>query len=176
MEWPKRIWLVGFPGSGKSTYGAALAEALGWKHADTDDIIAAEEGKPIAEIFEEEGEGAFRSIELGLMPKLIAMEHTVISTGGGMPVFYDMAGQMLGTGLVIYLKPLETELVEQLRGTSATRPLLAEEGEEGLVQWVAQTLRNRAPVYARAHLAIHPLYVPAPILAAEILGGTIGAE
>ena len=67
---PKRIVLTGFMGSGKTTVGPIVAARLGWKFVDADDVIEAETGASIAEIFAREGEAAFRDREHATISRL----------------------------------------------------------------------------------------------------------
>ena len=66
------IYLVGFMGSGKSTIGQLLSKTLGWPFADLDDDIISEAGKSIAELFDEDGEDRFRSVEATVLDRRIA--------------------------------------------------------------------------------------------------------
>lgn len=79
----ERLILVGMSGSGKSTVGALVAERLGWAFVDMDDRIEREAGRKIPEIFEEDGEPAFRKLEANLLAELLEQSHVVVSTGGG---------------------------------------------------------------------------------------------
>jgi shikimate dehydrogenase len=77
------IILVGMPGSGKSTVGKALAEALGRPFVDTDALIVEEAGRPIPEIFSADGEEVFRAMETEAVKAAGMMSGAVIATGGG---------------------------------------------------------------------------------------------
>lgn len=80
-----RLILVGMSGSGKSTVGAMVAEQLGWAFVDMDDRIEQLVGRQIPEIFEEDGEPAFRRLEADLLAELLQQTNVVVSTGGGAP-------------------------------------------------------------------------------------------
>ncbi len=82
---PSRIALIGFMGAGKTTVGKILAEKLGYRFVDTDDVIVDMAGAPIAEIFQHRGEPAFRAIEAEALRSLAGRELTVIAAGGGAP-------------------------------------------------------------------------------------------
>ena len=77
------IVLVGMPGSGKSTVGKALAEAMGRPLVDTDTLIVEATGRPIPEIFASDGEEVFRTLETEAVKKAGMMSAAVIATGGG---------------------------------------------------------------------------------------------
>src|SRR5262245_38860810 len=75
--------LVGFMGTGKTSAGQAVAARLGWQFVDTDLMIEARCGRPVAAIFAEEGEAAFRAAEAETVREAAALRHAVIATGGG---------------------------------------------------------------------------------------------
>jgi shikimate kinase len=79
----ENIILVGMPGSGKSTVGKALAEALGRPFVDTDALIVEDAGRSIPEIFSADGEEVFRAYETEAVKKAGMMSGAVIATGGG---------------------------------------------------------------------------------------------
>src|SRR3954471_8712453 len=80
---PVRIILTGFMGSGKSTVGPLVAERLGWRFIDVDDVIEAESGTTIAQIFQERGETAFRDFEHATIARLALENNLVLALGGG---------------------------------------------------------------------------------------------
>ena len=73
------IALIGFMGTGKSSVGRLVADTLHFTFLDTDDVIEARAGKPITEIFAQEGEPAFRQLECKLVEELARRDKTVIS-------------------------------------------------------------------------------------------------
>ncbi|NPA11772.1 MAG: shikimate kinase [Epsilonproteobacteria bacterium] len=106
------IILTGFMGSGKSTVGRALAKDIGSYFVDTDKLIESFENKPIAEIFNTQGEEAFREMERYCFKWI--KEHvnsTVISVGGGFPVYVP---EIKEAGIVIYLKVEFDEIIKRL--------------------------------------------------------------
>jgi len=82
---PSRIFLVGLSGGGKSTVGRLVARSLGWDFVDSDDEIERTAGRPVPEIFEQEGEAKFRERETEVLRWLAAREPIVVATGGGAP-------------------------------------------------------------------------------------------
>ena len=80
---PRRIVLTGFMGSGKTTVGPLVAERLGWRFVDVDDVIAAEAGATIPEIFKREGETEFRRRERAAISSLARGDRLVLALGGG---------------------------------------------------------------------------------------------
>ncbi|MEV0914069.1 3-dehydroquinate synthase [Streptomyces sp. NPDC049967] len=117
------IVLVGPMGVGKSTVGELLAERLGTTYRDTDADVVATAGKPIAEIFYDEGEERFRELERLAVHDAVA-EHTgVLSLGGG-AVLDDATRALLAGHAVVYLSMDVDEAVKRV-GLNTARPLLA---------------------------------------------------
>jgi len=119
----KRIVLNGMMGSGKSTVGKLLAEALGWQFVDTDAEIEAREGNSISQIFAEKGEPAFRKLELEEARRLAACEHCVIATGGGFFTQPETLTLLLEESIVVHLAARPETLTRRLAAAN-DRPLL----------------------------------------------------
>ncbi len=147
---PRRIVLTGFMGSGKSTVGPLVAARLGWRFVDVDDVIEAEAGVPIAEIFARHGEPVFREREHATIARLAASDNLVLALGGGAietPATRDLLLTAPGTLLV----HLEVELATTLArcgGTEHTRPVLADQAN------LADRYQRRLPLYRKAHISI----------------------
>ncbi|MFJ6660445.1 3-dehydroquinate synthase [Streptomyces sp. NPDC091377] len=117
------VVLVGPMGVGKSTVGELLAERLGVAFRDTDADIVATQGRPIADIFVEDGEAAFRAIEKESVRRALA-EHTgVLALGGGAVLDPDTRANLSGRP-VVYLS-MDVEEAVRRTGLNAARPLLA---------------------------------------------------
>ncbi|MFF0657604.1 shikimate kinase [Micromonospora tulbaghiae] len=115
--------LVGAPGSGKTTVGTALAEALGVGFRDTDADIENLAGKPIPEIFVDEGEEHFRTLERAAVAAALASHAGVLALGGGAVLAEENRAALIGHTVV----HLSVELPDALKrvGLGAGRPLLA---------------------------------------------------
>lgn len=118
-----RAVIVGPPGSGKSTVGPALAARLGLAFRDSDDDIVARAGKPITDIFAEEGEPAFRALEAEMVAKALAEHEGVLSLGGGAPITPGTR-ESLAEHTVVFLNVGMAAGVQRA-GLSTARPLLA---------------------------------------------------
>ena len=121
---PSYVFLVGMPGSGKSTIGKALAKALNRSFIDLDQAIEERCGVAIPVIFEIEGEAGFRKRESKVLQEVADdQSNAVVSTGGGTILAQQNREIMRQRGVVIYLKATLDEL---LRRTSRDRhrPLL----------------------------------------------------
>ena len=119
--------LTGFMGSGKTTVGRIVADALGCPYFDLDDIIVKKAGKTIPSIFADDGESAFRSLEASCLQSFIkkyAESTVVLSLGGGTLGNPASASLVHDKTLCIYLRASEDTLRERLKGTEASRPLL----------------------------------------------------
>ncbi len=120
----KRIILMGFMGAGKTTVGKKLAKELSCEFIDTDELIEKEQGCKISEIFEKDGEAAFRDLETELLKRLQGSEKEfVLSIGGGMPVREENRKLLQSLGTVIYLKTSKEEIIRRVSGDTG-RPLL----------------------------------------------------
>lgn len=127
----QNIVLTGMPGSGKSTLGKALATQLGKTFFDTDDEIVKTAGKPIPEIFRDEGETAFRNMETEVIRRISAEQGAVIATGGGVPLKEENMRLLKGNGIVLFLDaPLETLIATPDRPLSSTPEALRQRYEE----------------------------------------------
>ncbi len=111
----ERVFLIGMMGSGKSAVGAELAARLNLPFVDTDQAIENKEGRSIAEIFEQDGEASFRSLEQACIQELNAVAQ-VVACGGGLPCFENNIELLKDLGLVIYLEASTELLYERIKG------------------------------------------------------------
>lgn len=147
MPSPKTIVLVGFMGTGKSAVAQHLAQQLGWGRADTDEMIVQRAGKPIPDIFAQDGEPHFRDLETQVIRKLAGLEKVVIATGGGCVMRVDNMRALREAGMVVNLTARPDVITARLSGDS-TRPLLQTENPLARIH---ELLGLRAPFYAMAH-------------------------
>ena len=147
---PRRIVLTGFMGSGKSTVGPIVAARLGWQFIDLDNVIEAEAGSAIAEIFSRQGEAAFRNLEHATIARMITTDSLVLALGGGAIERADTRELLLASPGTL-LVHLEVELATTLArcsGTEGTRPVLADQAN------LASRYQRRLPLYRAAHVSI----------------------
>lgn len=144
------ITLTGFMGSGKSTVGRLLADALGCPFLDLDDLVVKKAGKTIPEIFAEEGEPAFRLLEARLLKQTVekyAESTAVLALGGGAVLAPASAALLQEKTVCIYLRASLDTLVGRLEGETAGRPLADAS--------LAERLSAREPIYEKtAHVAL----------------------
>jgi shikimate kinase len=138
-----RVVLVGPPGSGKSTVGAALATLLGVPLHDTDAAIEAAEGRTIYDIFVEDGEPAFRTLERAEVARAVAAEEGVLALGGGAPV--DPLTEAVLAGQTVVFLDVGIADASRRVGFDQSRPLLAVNPR---ASWV-RLMNERRPVYER---------------------------
>lgn len=159
MAHPTRIYLTGFMGSGKSTVGPIVANVLGFDFVDLDEAIAAEAGRPAAQLFAEEGEAAFRAREARLLRATAGREAVVVSVGGGALATAENMAWALANGTVVYLRLSPELLVHRLRRARGRRPLLLDAQGRRLPEAVLRTrvealFARRRPFYEQAHVVV----------------------
>lgn len=167
----RHVLLVGFMGSGKSSVGRLLANRLGAPFIDLDDRIAAEAGRAIPEIFQDDGEEAFRDRETASLRTLAEEPPSIVACGGGAVLRPENRGLLRELGTVVYLQVDAEEAVRRCP-TGTGRPLLANRSPED----VARLLESREPLYAEvADLVVTTMGLSAAAVAEHIqrlLGGS----
>ena len=139
------IALIGLMGAGKSAVARRLGERYAVSVADLDAMLAAEEGRTIAELFEHEGEPYFRRRERELLERTLHAGARVLACGGG--VVMDAASRALlrRACRVVWLEVSAAAAARRVESSIATRPLLREGSPETRL---AALLAERAPLYA----------------------------
>lgn len=150
----KRIYIIGFMGSGKTTAGKKLASLLGWAFVDIDKEIEQYSGKTIPEIFSQNGEDHFRKVESSVLKNLKNSTNLVVSTGGGTPCSGDNMDYMLKTGLTLYLKLTPGQLKSRLSDSSGERPLIKDLGDESLLRFIEEKLAIREKWYNLSKITV----------------------
>jgi 3-dehydroquinate synthase len=139
-------------GAGKSSVGAALARRLGRRFVDTDAEVERAGGMSVSEIFERQGETAFRTLERAAIEALEG-ETCVVALGGGAIAQPGAAEWLAARGTVVYLRARPESLLQRV-GFGAGRPLLAgAEGPERLER-LRELLAERAPHYESAAIVV----------------------
>lgn len=152
----KKIFLIGFMGSGKSTIAELLTKDLHLPVKDTDAIIEKRTELTIPDIFKEHGEAFFRYLEgVVLHEILIAEEPCIISTGGGMPCYDQRIDWMNKDDLTIYLKCSVETLFKRLEKEFAQRPLLNSSSLDELKRNIGTMLQERQYIYEMAQIKVN---------------------
>ncbi|MDR3093222.1 MAG: shikimate kinase [Bacteroidales bacterium] len=149
-----KIFLTGFMGSGKTTVGKRMADVIGFDFVDTDLLIEQGQGMSVSAIFAALGEDAFRKMEHDVLQSLLQRDFLVVSTGGGMPCFFNNMDLMLAHGKVVYLQTSVVELARRLIYSHTERPLVNGKSLEELQKYIANKLAMRAPFYQRASITV----------------------
>jgi len=140
-----RIVLIGPPGSGKSTVGVALAAHLQWPFVDTDALIELKASKKITDIFVEDGEEVFRTIEFETLQEVLLEPSAVISLGGGAPISQRAQDALVSSESSIVFLDVSLSTAAPRVGFNRDRPLLLGNPR---AQWQALSDQRR-PIYEK---------------------------
>ena len=146
----RRIILIGYMGSGKTTVGKALSKETGMMFYDLDWYIESRMHKSVSQIFAEKGEEGFRKIEYNMLHEVAEFEDVIISCGGGTPCFFDNMDYLNQQGDVVYLKATPETLYKHLLMAKVERPLLKDKTPDELIAYITEHLKQRAPFYEKA--------------------------
>lgn len=152
------IYLIGMPACGKTTLGKILATQLQYDFLDLDIWICQNEGKTIAEIFENQGEAYFRKLENQYLHSLNSNQNLVIATGGGTPCFFDNINFINQSGLSIFLDVhLSIILDRMLIAEGQIRPMFHGKLNAALEEFLENLWQKRKAYYLQAKLTFRPL-------------------
>jgi len=162
-----KVFLLGLPGSGKTTLGRRLAATLQLPFIDLDKEIERTEGKLIREIFAEKKEDYFRQLESAELKKWCnKTDDFVMATGGGAPCFFDNIEVINRSGKSIFLDVPASEIVRRMsRGPIEKRPLLAAGGKDGLKDSIEFLRTNRLSYYKQASITLAGIDISAQEMA-----------
>src|SRR5690606_8812902 len=153
------IFLLGFMGSGKTTWGKKLANHLNKEFIDLDHYIVERVGMSIPEYFQQHGEAAFRALESEVLKEMEG-KSAIISTGGGSPCYFDNMTWIKDNGLSIYLYLTPKALFSRLEKSNiAKRPALKGLTGEHLLAFIEEKLTERSPYYDQAHIKVDQLNI-----------------
>jgi shikimate kinase len=147
----RRVVLVGFMGSGKSSVGRLLARRLRWEFVDLDARVAKVEGRSVAAIFAESGEAHFRAVEAREAEDALGRDRVVLAPGGGWAVHPGRLRSLPEGTLSVWLRVSAEAAVRRARPRSGKRPLLA--GPDPL-ETARELLERREPIYAESDLEV----------------------
>jgi len=150
-----KIFLAGFPGSGKTYMGKAAAEQLDIPFFDTDALIVEETGSSIQEIFSQKGEDFFRKKESDVLKSFASKRKGLIALGGGTPCYGDNMDWMNANGITIYLEASAAFLYHRLVKEKKSRPLISQLSDIELMIWITETLAGRSLYYKQAKITIN---------------------
>ena len=144
------IFLVGFMGCGKTTWGRKLAAGLDYHFIDLDHTLEAKVGSTVAEYFASHGEESFRKLESEILKNTDYPQNTVVSTGGGLPCFFDNMDWMNSHGQTLYIQLSPKALASRLENAKTLRPVLQGKKGDELVAFIEQKLSEREGFYLKA--------------------------
>lgn len=152
------IFIIGLPGTGKTTQGREIARFLGYTFYDLDFYIEQRYHASVSEIFSKKGEAEFRRIERMMLHELGEFDNVVISCGGGTPCSHDNMEYMNNRGLTVRLKTSVKELADRISRNPGKRPLFSGKDGENLLSSIETMAVQREPFYsqARLHIEIEP--------------------
>ena len=150
----RRIILIGYMGSGKTTVGKALSKETGMMFYDLDWYIESRMRKSVSQIFAEKGEEKFRQMEYNMLHEVAEFEDVIISCGGGTPCFFDNMDYLNQQGDVVYLKATPETLYKHLLMAKVERPLLKGKNPDELIAYITEHLKEREPFYEKARFTL----------------------
>jgi shikimate kinase len=118
----KNIYLIGIMGSGKSTIGRLLAKETNKTMVDTDAMVEAEAQKSIMQLFDQDGEPYFRTLESMALYRLSLQKDLIVSCGGGIVLLKPNIELMKASGIIVYIKRSVESIEKNI--TAVKRPLL----------------------------------------------------
>ncbi len=164
--------LVGLSGTGKSSVAPLVARRTGRVAVDLDDLVQQQVGSTIAELFEVEGEQAFRRRELEALESTLEGPAAVVATGGGVVTTPQAAGLLSSRTTVVWLDALPAQLAPRLSADEEARPLLAGNALERLEQMHAE----RGPLYESLADVVIDVSAGTPEAIADAVTASIGLQ
>lgn len=149
------IFLIGMPGSGKSTIGRALARETGYPLIDLDTYIVQKEKISIPQIFKTKGEEYFRAAETGALREIVEKsKNAIVATGGGTPCYNNNMKLMQNAGKTVYLKAGAQTLAQRVEKDVTERPLFSRLKGKKLHEKIVSMLAHRERYYKQAPLIL----------------------
>jgi shikimate kinase len=141
------IALIGFMGAGKTAVGEVLAQRLGKEFVELDAVIEKRAGKSIANIFQQEGEIAFRELEIDITKEIAARKDQVIACGGGIILNKINIDRLKQGSVMVYLMASLEVIIQRTVDDKGVRPLLNVNDRKGEI---VALLKFRRPLYENA--------------------------
>ena len=141
------VALIGFMGVGKTAVGRALAEKLNREFVELDSLIEQKVGKSVPEIFRQNGEIAFRELEIEVTKGVSRGKDLVVACGGGIVLNKINIDRLREESIIVYLTASPRVILKRTSGDGGERPLLKVDNPSSAIQGL---LRFRKPFYERA--------------------------
>ncbi len=152
------IFLWGMPGVGKSSLGKKIAKLLQYNWIDLDLYLENKHNCTIAEMVAQNGSEYFRKAEQDCLLELIQLKHTVVSCGGGTPIYFDNAKTMLESGICIYLNAELSFINSRLTQSKQERFMFNTNETENFLTLTEKLYLERKPIYELA-----PIHIKVPL-------------
>ena len=149
-----RIYIVGYMGAGKTTAAKRIANRLGWDVADTDAMFEEKYRISVHDFFDKYDEPLFRKLESQVLKSTENMEHTVVSTGGGLACFFDNMEWMNAHGLTVFMRISPEAAADRILHSKRKRPLTENKTEAELADYIRQHYAERLPYYEQARVTV----------------------
>ncbi len=161
----RNIFITGFMGTGKSTIAHTLSNKMGKKCIDIDSIIENREGKPIVNIFNEEGESYFRKLEKEVLKEILKKKNLIVATGGGTLLDEENFQLAQKNGIIVLLKARPEVIFNRLKKEN-TRPLLS---GENMLEKIICLMNKRKKQYSRFTNCIDTSDIPVEEVVKKVL-------
>lgn len=140
--------------SGKTTIGKKLSNLMNLKHIDTDKVFENKYNISINNFFERYGEKLFREFEHKILLDIIKEDNIIISTGGGLPCFFNNMDIIKENGISIYINMSPLSIIHRINNSKKKRPLLENKSPEELENYIEILLKERELYYNKANIKI----------------------
>ena len=170
-----RVYLIGYMAAGKSRLGKDLAEQTGFDFIDLDDLFEERYRISIIDFFDKYNEEIFRKLEQEILLETKYNDHSIISTGGGTPCFFDNMQFIRDNGTSVYIRVSPSGLSSRLLSIRRKRPLLKDLPPLELEPFIVQQLEEREHFYLLAdHIVDGPDVDPKEII--RLIPGLSGSR
>lgn len=150
----QRVYIIGFMGVGKTTLGKKLARRLGYSYIDTDKLLEHKYKISIDSFFLKYGEELFREFEYQCLTETFELKNCVVSTGGGLPCYYDAIERINENGTSVYLQMDAKAIYNRLINSKQKRPLVKNLSSNELLEYIIKKLDSRKEYYNQAHITV----------------------
>ena len=151
-----KIFLIGFMGSGKTTWAKIIAGKLNIPFFDLDELIEKRANLKINDIFDIKGEKYFRKLEAVCLRELHVLDSFILACGGGTPCFHDNMLVMNSLGVTAWLNTPKEVMATRLLEEAGHRPLVNGLTPEKLHEFIEDKLEERLQYYNQAKIVLDP--------------------
>lgn len=146
----KRIYIIGFMGTGKSYWGQVWAKKYQLPFIDLDAMVEEKENAKVLDLFEHKGEEYFREVEAACLRSTSSSANSIIACGGGTPCSHNNMQWMNENGLTVLLEATPSEIFENIKKETRSRPLLKDKNEGEIIFFIEKLMAERKDFYDQA--------------------------